>query len=100
MIRFGDIIHLNTDRIADPLTAGIERVICAESGLPDFHALRQGLRSVPTTVAKVASLADIGANEGNLSIPLYVRGRAISDEKGEYTTNGLKEAVRAWEESS
>jgi type I restriction enzyme M protein len=50
--------------------------------------------------AKVASLDDIRGNDGNLSIPLYVRGRAISDEKGEYTTNGLKEAVRAWEESS
>ena len=50
--------------------------------------------------AKVASLDDIRTNDGNLSIPLYVRGRAISDEKGEYATNGLKEAVRAWEESS
>jgi hypothetical protein len=35
-----------------------------------------------------------------LSIPLYVRGKGVSEEKGEYTTDGLREAVRAWEESS
>jgi type I restriction enzyme M protein len=55
--------------------------------------------------AKVASLADIRANDGNLSIPLYVRridmrGKAIGDEKGEYAADGLKVAVKAWEESS
>jgi type I restriction enzyme M protein len=50
--------------------------------------------------AKVASLADIHANDGNLSIPLYVRERMVSDEKGEYATSGSREAVRAWEESS
>jgi type I restriction enzyme M protein len=50
--------------------------------------------------AKVASLADIRANDGNLSIPLYVRGKAVGDEKGEYAADGLKEAVRAWNESS
>ncbi len=51
--------------------------------------------------AKVASLADIRANDGNLSIPLYVRridvcGKAVSDEKGEY----LKAAIKTWDESS
>jgi type I restriction enzyme M protein len=50
--------------------------------------------------AKVASLADIRANDGNLSIPLYVRGKAVGDGKGEYAANGLKEAVKVWEESS
>ena len=50
--------------------------------------------------AKVASLEDIRANHGNLSIPLYVRGQIVSDEKGEYSTHELREAVRAWEESS
>lgn len=50
--------------------------------------------------AKVASLADIRANNGNLSIPLYVRGKAVSDEKGEYAADGLKMAIRAWENSS
>ena len=34
--------------------------------------------------AKVASLADIRVNDGNLSIPLYVRGKTINEEKGEY----------------
>jgi type I restriction enzyme M protein len=50
--------------------------------------------------AKVASLADIRANDGNLSIPLYVRGKGVSDEKGEYATDGLKSAIQAWDESS
>jgi type I restriction enzyme M protein len=49
--------------------------------------------------AKVASLADIRANDGNLSIPLYLRGRVVSDEKGEYTADGLREAISAWGES-
>ena len=50
--------------------------------------------------AKVASLADIRANDGNLSIPLYVRGKAVSEDKGKYAVNGLKDAVQAWKESS
>lgn len=50
--------------------------------------------------AKVAMLDDIRANDGNLSIPLYVRGRVVSEEQGEYATNGLREMVRTWEESS
>ena len=51
--------------------------------------------------AKVASLADIRANDGNLSIPLYVRGKAVSDEKGEYAASDrLQEMIIAWKESS
>jgi len=50
--------------------------------------------------AYVATLAEIRANDGNLSIPLYVRGRTVSEGKGAYAADGLKEAVRAWEESS
>jgi type I restriction-modification system DNA methylase subunit len=50
--------------------------------------------------AKVATLDEIRANDGNLSIPLYVRGKGVSEEKGEYAANGLREAVRAWEKSS
>ena len=50
--------------------------------------------------AKVASLADIRANDGNLSIPLYVRGKAVSEDKNNYAADGLKAAVEVWEESS
>ncbi|MBI3163637.1 MAG: N-6 DNA methylase [Chloroflexi bacterium] len=50
--------------------------------------------------AKVASLADIRANDSNLSIPLYVRGKNVSDEKGEYAVDGLKAAIHAWDESA
>jgi type I restriction enzyme M protein len=50
--------------------------------------------------AKVATLDDIRANDGNLSIPLYVRGHPLREEQGEYAANGLRHAIRAWEESS
>ena len=50
--------------------------------------------------AKVASLEDIRANDGNLSIPLYVRGKAVSDEQGEYAADELKAGIISWEESS
>jgi type I restriction enzyme M protein len=50
--------------------------------------------------AKVASLADIRANDDNLSIPLYVRGKVVSEAKGEYAADGLKAAIQAWDESS
>jgi type I restriction enzyme M protein len=51
--------------------------------------------------AKVATLDEIRANDGNLSIPLYVRGKGVSEAKGGYSAaDGLTEAVRAWEDSS
>ena len=54
--------------------------------------------------ARPAALDEIRANEHNLSIPLYVRqaapGHAVGEEMGEYTTGGLKDALRAWKESS
>ena len=42
----------------------------------------------------------LGSRDGNLSIPLYVRGKVVSEGKGEYATNGLRIAVAAWEKSS
>ncbi len=50
--------------------------------------------------SSVATQDEICANIGNLSIPLYVRGKGLSEDKGEYGADGLTEAVRAWEESS
>ena len=50
--------------------------------------------------AKVASLEDIRANDGNLSIPLYVRGKAVSEGKAKYVANELKQKVQSWEMSS
>ena len=50
--------------------------------------------------AKVGSLAEIGANDGNLSIPLYVRLQAVSEAKGEFAVDGVREAVWAWIRSS
>jgi len=50
--------------------------------------------------AHVATLDEIRANDGNLSIPLYVRGKSVGEGQGEYAADGLKEAVKVWEESS
>ena len=73
---FADLVYLSSTRTADPLAAGIER----------FKLM--------------TSLEAIRANDGNLSIPLYVRGCAVSEEQGEYATNGLREAVQTRTESS
>jgi type I restriction enzyme M protein len=50
--------------------------------------------------ARVASLEEIRANNGNLSIPLYIRRRGMSEEKGMYATDSLQAVAQAWEESS
>jgi type I restriction enzyme M protein len=50
--------------------------------------------------ACTATLEEIRLNDGNLSIPLYVRGRGVGEAKGAYAADGLKQAVRAWEQSS
>ena len=50
--------------------------------------------------ARLATLDEIRLNDGNLSIPLYVRGRGVSEAKSDYAADGLKTAVKAWEESS
>ena len=50
--------------------------------------------------AKVVSLEDIHVNDGNLSIPLYVHGHAVSEEQSEYAIDGLKESLRMWKASS
>jgi type I restriction enzyme M protein len=50
--------------------------------------------------AKVASLSEIQDNSGNLNVPLYVRAHVVSDKKGEYSTDGLKETISIWQESS
>ncbi len=52
--------------------------------------------SIPCAI----TLDKIRANAGNLSILLYVRGEGVSEQKGEYAADGLREAVRMWEESS
>jgi len=50
--------------------------------------------------AKVATLDEIRVNDGNLSIPLYVRGNAVKELDGEYAVNGLKSSIQSWGESS
>ena len=48
----------------------------------------------------IAMLDEIRANDGNLSIPLYVRKRVVREQAGEYAADGLRAAVAAWQESS
>jgi type I restriction enzyme M protein len=50
--------------------------------------------------ARVTLLDEIRTNDGNLSIPLYVRKQTLSEQPAEYVTNALKTTIRAWEESS
>ena len=56
-----------------------------------YHAFKDMERS-----GKVALLVHIHANDGNLSIPLYMCGRSVGDEKAEYVPDGLKAAINAW----
>ncbi len=50
--------------------------------------------------AHSATLDEIRLNDWNLSIPLYVREKVVSEGKGEYAAEGLKQVVGAWLESS
>ena len=49
--------------------------------------------------AKVSSIDEIDANDGNLSIPLYVRG-LVTIVKNDDSAHVLEAAVRIWEESA
>jgi type I restriction enzyme S subunit len=50
MTRFADLVHLNTDRIADPLAAGIERFVGLEHIEPEnLHIRSSGLVADGTT---------------------------------------------------
>lgn len=50
----------------------------------------------------VATLNDVRAKEGNLSIPLYVAPQATEthEERAHYAANGLPDAISAWLASS
>lgn len=52
--------------------------------------------------ARVATLEEIRAKDGNLSIPLYVAAPATEarEERAGYAANGLPSALQAWLESS
>ena len=109
---FSSVTTLSTTRTANSLVAGIEHQLPRERSMSYLKPEHQGrvadayhaFKDVEG-FAKVTSLADIRANDSNLSIPLYVRridmrGKAVGDEKGVYAADGLKAAVIAWEESS
>jgi len=49
-VKFGDVVRLNTDRLADPKAAGIERYVGIEHIEPeDLHIRRWGLVADGTT---------------------------------------------------
>ena len=50
IVKFGDVVRLNTDRVADPLAAGIERYVGLEHITPeDLHIHSWGLVAEGTT---------------------------------------------------
>ena len=51
---------------------------------------------------RVATLEEIRAKDGNLSIPLYVAPQALGThpERADYAANGLPDALSAWLASS
>ena len=50
LVKFGDVVHLNTDRIADPVAAGIERYVGLEHITPgDLHIHSWGSVAEGTT---------------------------------------------------
>jgi hypothetical protein len=106
LVRFEDVVRLNTERVTDPLAAGIERFVGLEHLEPEnLHIRSWGLVADGTIFTNTIQHGQVlfgkrSANDGNLSIPLYVRGRGVSEVKGEYTADGLRKAVQAWEESS
>lgn len=51
--------------------------------------------------ARVASLADVRAKDGNLSIPLYVASAPKAEqERADYKVSGLEKALADWLDSS
>ena len=46
--------------------------------------------------ARIATLQEIGANAGNLSIPMYVRRHAVAEERADYHV-GKPTLASAWE---
>lgn len=78
----------------------------AQSFLTDDHIERivkayKAFKEVPG-FTRVATLDDIRAKDGNLSIPLYVTPQATEthEERADYAANGLPDAISAWLESS
>lgn len=78
----------------------------AQSFLTDDHIQRivrayEAFKDEPA-FARVATLEDIRAKDGNLSIPLYVTAAAtrVEQERAIYGGNGLDSALSDWLESS
>jgi type I restriction enzyme M protein len=78
----------------------------AQSFLTDEHIERivkayQAFKDEPG-FTRVATLDDIRAKDGNLSIPLYVAPQTTEthEERADYAANGLPDAISAWLESS
>ena len=78
----------------------------AQSFLTDDHLARivkayQAFKDEPG-FTRVATLEDIRAKDGNLSIPLYVAPQATEVRQGAagYAVGGLPEAITAWLDSS
>ncbi len=84
LVRFEDVIHLNTDRVSDPASAGIDRFVGLEHIEPEnLHIRSWGLVADGTTYTNTfkrgqALFGKRRANDGNLSISLYIREKALN----------------------
>jgi len=86
------INEVTRERAQSFLTDGhIERIVAAYRDFADQPGL-----------ARVASLEEIRAKDGNLSIPLYVAAQTTEtrEERADYAVNGLPGAISAWLKSS
>ena len=79
---------------------------CAQSFFTDDHIKHivkayEKFKDEPG-FTRVASLKEIRAKDGNLSIPLYVAPQSLGtgEERADYAANGLPDALSAWLESS
>lgn len=94
--RHGKVLFINAvDEVTRERSMSFLKPMHQERIAGTYHAFA----NIPG-FARVATLDEVRVNDGNLSIPLYVRGQGLSEAKGEYAGNGLHEAVRIWEESS
>ena len=94
LVKFGDVVRQVKDKV-DPQTAGLEHFVgLGHIASKNLHIRRWGLVAKGTTFTNTFHRGQLlfgkrPANSGNLIIPLYVRGQAVSDTKGEYAANGL-----------
>ena len=87
LTRFADVFTIPSTRTADPIAAGIERSVGLEHIEPEnLHIRSWGFLAGGTTFTNTFQRGQVqfgkcSANDDNLSILLYVRGRLRPEKK-------------------